>query len=292
MANKDVRTKNMQTSLRKIIFILISLLMLFSEFQFEVFAKKNENLVTKDIILTNINNINITNDSTKNFKALEELIINKKPKAIYLEQWITLEPHNKKLLSKLKKFTKKNKIKFYLVIGKNTWFGDRGVTNGKAAFNFYEKYVDGIVLRLEPNKTNVWKDDVAIKAQILNLMMDSYATLFLEAKKRSKQFLVEYPFWFSDFNGPIKTFPQDTCEYSDKIIFLIDDLKKLEELQIKWNDVPCMYSINLTKRALNQPDDSLYEIYKKLKSKLTLYANFSGYIVDSDSFLLKLSKLE
>ena len=189
------------------------------------FAKKKVVTDERKLYLTNFNHLNITNDSTKNMKALKRLIETKKPKAIYLEQWITMEP----------------------------------------------------------NKANVWKDDQSIKVQILNLMLDSYSAIHAEAKKRNKTFIAEFPFWLSDFKGPHGTFSEDACKYTDKIIFLIDDPEKLDKLDIPWHDVTCVYSIDITKRATNQTEDSVRETYYKLKEKLTLYSNFIGYIIDSDS---------
>ena len=158
------------------------------------FAKKKNIIDEKKVYLTNFNQINITNDSTKDLKSLKQLIETKKPKAIYLEQWITMEPQNKNILKKLQKIAHKNDIKFYLVIGKNVWFGERGVKNTLAAFNTYGEYIDGVVLRIEPNKANVWKDDSSIKVQILNLMLDAYSAINTEAKKRNKTFYTEFPF--------------------------------------------------------------------------------------------------
>lgn len=244
-------------------------------------AKEEE--INKEIYLTNFNNLNIARESVNDFKKLKELVKNTRPKAIYIEQWILYETENKKTLKKLYKIAQKYDSKLYLVTGKNTWFGRRGLTNTLEVYNTYGDYVDGVVLRVEPNKSNVWKDDLKIHAEVLNQMLDAYSAIYLEAKKRNKKFVAEFPFWLSDYEGPLKTFSQNVCDYADKIIFLIDDTKKLEDLNIRWNNVPCSYNINLTKRALNQTEEGLAEIYKNLKIKLTLYSNFHGYIIDSNS---------
>lgn len=239
--------------------------------------------------ITDLDHINIINDLTKDLNLLEDLVEAKRPKAIYIEQWITAESHNKKLLKKLSKIRKKYKTKFYIVVGKNTWFGKRGLENTLQAYDLYGKYVDGIILRVEPNKANVWKDDLSIKAQVLNQMLDAYSAIHQHAKKLNKQFIAEFPFWLSDFKGPNGSFSEDACRYTDKVIFLIDDLEKmkqLDELDIKWNDISCRYNINLTKRALDKTEESIIEIYKKLKAILPLYSNFNGFIIDSDSSLL------
>ena len=243
-------------------------------------------LAIENTNLTNINYINITNEMTKNKKEIKKLIKIYEPKAIIVEQWILLEPHNKKLLKYLHKHTKKSNIKLFLTIGKNTWFGRRGLANASASLKEYGKNIDGLILRLEPNKTNVWKDDISIKAQILNQMLDAYSAILIEAKKQDKKFIAEFPFWFTDFEGPLKSFSQNVCDFSNEIIFLIDDLKQLDELQINWNNVSCRYSINLGKRATGQSDEKLKEIFNKLNSKLPFYSNFAGFILDSDSSLI------
>ena len=249
-----------------------------------LFAK--EELVDKTVYLTNLNNINISQNTVKDLTSLKELIKNKKPKALYIEQWILVDPGNENLLKKLYKLTKKNDIKLFLVIGKNTWFGRRGTENSIEAYKLYGEYIDGIVLRTEPNKVNLWKNhDDEFRVQILNFMLDGYADTFREAKKRNKKFIVEFPFWFSDFIGLSRTFSQEACDYSDNIVFLIDDAEKLETLE-KWNDITCPYSIDLTKRATSKNEKQIQEAYNKLKSKVTFYSNFSGFIIDSDSALL------
>ena len=243
-------------------------------------------LAIENTNLTNINYINITNEMTKNKKEIKKLIKIYELKAIIVEQWILLEPHNKKLLKYLHKHTKKSNIKLFLTIGKNTWFGRRGLANASASLKEYGKNIDGLILRLEPNKTNVWKDDISIKAQILNQMLDAYSAILIEAKKQDKKFIAEFPFWFTDFEGPLKSFSQNVCDFSNEIVFLIDDLKQLDELQINWNNVSCRYSINLGKRATGQSDEKLKEIFNKLNSKLSFYSNFAGFILDSDSSLI------
>lgn len=272
----------------KKIIIVILIFSLFIMSSNKLYAKNEIDEKGREYI-TDLNHINITNDLTKDFKLLENSIETKRPKAIYIEQWIIVEPHNKKLLKKLSKITKEYEAKLYIVIGKNTWFGKRGFENTSEAYKLYGKYIDGVVLRVEPNKTNVWKDDLSIKAQVLNHMLDAYSAIHQYAKKLDKQFIAEFPFWLNDFKGPNGSFSEDACKYTDKIIFLIDDLEKmdeLDELDINWNDISCRYNINLTKRALDKTEESIIEIYKKLKVKLPLYSNFNGFIIDSDSQLL------
>lgn len=269
----------------KNISITMGLLVLLNFYQF-TYAQDNVNIFSgKQIYLTNLNNINITNEAAHNKNILKRIIEDKRPKALYIEQWIIEESKDKKLLKKLHKTAHKYGLKLYLVTGKNSWFGTRGVSNTIEVFNKYDEFVDGIVLRTEPNKVNVWKDDISIQVQILNQMLDAYSAIYTEAKKRNKIFIAEFPFWFSDFRGPLKSFSENVCEYVDKVIFLIDNTKKLDELEIKWNDVTCPYNINLTKRANKQTEQSLEETYKKIKAKLTFYSNFNGYIIDSDSSL-------
>jgi|GEM_PF-3094478 len=282
MANQNLNMKSI--SFKATLSIFLSTMIVLNIAQV-AYAKKEVILDEKKIYLTNLTDINITNDSTKDLESLKKLIDSKRPKAIYLEQWITMEPNNENILKKLQQIAKKNNIKFYLIIGKNVWFGERGLKNTLAALDTYGKYIDGIVLRVEPNKANVWKDDFSIKAQILNLMLDAYSAIHIETKKRNKTFIAEFPFWLSDFKGPNRTFSQDTCMHTDKIIFLIDDPEKLDKLEINWHDVTCTYNIDITKRATNQTEDSVRDIYHKLKEKLTLYSNFNGYIIDSDSTL-------
>ena len=245
---------------------------------------KEAHTVDKKIFLTNLNHINITIESIKDLKELKRLICLRNPKAIYIEQWILEEPGNKNLIKKLQKIAKKTSCKFYLVVGRSSWFGRRGVINTIDNLNKYGKYIDGIVLRVEPNKVNVWKDDIGVQAQILNQMLDAYSAIYHETKKRDKAFIAEFPFWLSDYKGPLKSFSQNVCDYTDKIIFLIDDLEKLEKLDM-WNNVTCMYNINLTKRASGQTEESIHETFKKLKTKLTFYSNFNGFIIDSNSTL-------
>lgn len=271
MANKDL------------IVIIVSITLLLNGLN----AIAKEETINKEIYLSNFNNINITREYAEDPKKLNELIKNKAPKALYIEQWILYEIEDAKTLKRLYKVAKKNDVRFYLVTGKNSWFGKRGLQNTMEVYDKYGKYVDGIVLRVEPNKINVWKkDDISTHAQILNGMLDAYSAIYTQAKTRNKKFVTEFPFWLSDYEGPLKNFSQNVCDYSDKIIFLIDDVEKLDTLNIKWNNVPCSYNINLTKRALRQSDEGINEIYNKLKNKIPLYQNFQGYVVDSDSSLI------
>ncbi len=244
---------------------------------------KNPEQINEKDFLTNINHINIAARATKDIKIVEQLIKSKRPKAIYIEQWILAEKGNEKILPKLYKIAHKNDTKLYLFIGRDSWFGRRGLVNVLAAFDQYGSYIDGIVLKTQPNKTNIWKDDVNFQAQVLNQMLDAYSAISTEAKKRNKQFIVDFPFWFSDYEGPKKSFSENVCDYTDKVIFLIDDIEKLEKLNVKWNDITCSYNIDLTKHATVFSDDDIGDLYKIIKSKLVFYSNFNGFIVDSDS---------
>ena len=244
---------------------------------------KNPEQINEKDFLTNINHINIAARATKDIKIVEQLIKSKRPKAIYIEQWILAEKGNEKILPKLYKIAHKNDTKLYLFIGRDSWFGRRGLVNVLAAFDQYGSYIDGEVLKTQPNKTNIWKDDVNFQAQVLNQMLDAYSAISTEAKKRNKQFIVDFPFWFSDYEGPKKSFSENVCDYTDKVIFLIDDIEKLEKLNVKWNDITCSYNIDLTKHATVFSDDDIGDLYKIIKSKLVFYSNFNGFIVDSDS---------
>lgn len=268
MANKTIRRN---------IFIATIIVCLLTLCIVKVSAEEEK----KDFLINTIG-LNITNDDTKDIKNLNQLIKTKRPKAIYLEQWILLELQNKKLLKKLHKIAKKIDSKLYLVIGKNSWFGDRGISNTLDYLNFYEKDIDGIVLRVEPNKINVWKDDISITTQILNQMLDAYLGIYKETRKRNKVFVVEFPFWYSDFIGPLRSFPEDACAYSNRVSFLIDKPEKLKELK-NWNNISCLYNINLTKRATTHTEEELANIYNELKEKLSFYSNFNGFILDSDT---------
>lgn len=273
----------------KITKILLSL-MLFLNYSLNSLPSYAKTVKTKeynrDIYLSDLNNINLTNETSKNLKEFRKIIKSKVPKSIFIEEWLLSESHNKKLLKKLRKITKKYNVKFYIVIGKNTWFGKRGLSKTLIAYDLYGKYTDGIVLRLEPNKTNVWqKYGDTYKARILNQMLDAYSAIYIKSKELNKDFIVEFPFWFSDFIGPLKSFPQDVCTYADKIIFLIDDEEKLEDLKIKWNDVTCRYYINLTKRANDKSEEKIKDLYHKINSNISFFSNFHGYIIDSDSIL-------
>ncbi len=246
---------------------------------------KKEGINAKEVLLNNTNHINITARTAKNIKSIEELIKSKRPKAIYIEQWILVEKGNENLLKKLNKIAHKYDAKFYLFVGRNSWFGRKGLINVLAALDQYGDHIDGIILKNQPNKTNIWKDDIEFQAQILNQMLDAYSAIYIEAKKRNKQFIADFPFWFSDYKGPKKGFSENICDYTDKVIFLIDDIEKLEKLDIKWNDITCAYNIDLTKHATTFSDDDISDMYKIIKSKLTFYANFNGFIVDSDSMV-------
>ena len=114
-------------------------------------------------------------------------------------------------------------------------------------------------------------------------MLDIYFAIYVEAKKRNKQFIADFPFWFSDYKGPKKNFSEHVCDFTDKVIFLIDDVEKLEKLDIKWNDITCTYNIDLTRHATVLSDDDINDIYKAIKSKLVFNSKFNGFIVDSDS---------
>lgn len=261
--------------------ILITLILVFYCYS-SAFAK-DAPIYDKKTYLTDLTHINITKQSVENLNQLKLLIEEKKPKALYIEQWILIEPNNEDLISKLHKIAKKYNTQLYLVVGRNTWFGSRGVSNTLGHLNNYEKYIDGIVLRIEPNKVNIWKEgNYDFQAQILNQMLDAYSAIQYETKKKNKRFIAEFPFWLSDYKGPLKSFSQNVCDYADRIIFLIDDLKKLDSLK-NWNDITCMYTINLTKRATDQSEGLTNETYKQIKSKATFYSNFHGFLIDSDS---------
>ncbi len=266
---------------KKILTLLSLIASLLINCNIQVHAKRIQE-DQKEILLTELDNLNITNESTKDLKKLKEIIETKKPKIIYIEQWILLEPDNKKLLKKLHKISKKINSKLFLVVGKNSWFGDRGIANTIDYFNYYNKHIDGIVLRVEPNKINVWKDDISIIAQILNQMLDAYVGISKEVKNRNKIFTAEFPFWYIDFIGPLRPFPEDACVCANRISLLIDKPEKLKELK-NWNNVSCLYSINLTKRATGHSEEELNEIYNKLNKELSFYSNFNGFIIDSDS---------
>lgn len=281
MENQIIIQKTVLSKILLILFLIWLFLLTILKAQSAYVVKE----IPRESYLSDLNHINITSDSTKNLRQLKELIAIKKPKAICIEQWILEESGNKSLIKKLQSIAKKNKVRFYLIIGRNSWFGKRGVANTLEFLNRYEKHIDGIILRIEPNKVNVWKDDLSIHAQVLNQMLDAYSAIHYETKKRNKSFFVEFPFWLSDYQGPKKSFAEMACDYSDKVIFLIDNLEKLNDLTIKWNDVTCIYNIDITKRATMQTEEQIHETLKKLNSKLTYYANFNGYIVDSDSTL-------
>ena len=268
---------------KKLIPAIITVIALLSHFISAEAKSKTSEPVNEKEFLTDVNHINLSARTAKNIKTVEELIKTKKPKAVYIEQWILAEKGNETLLQKLHKLTHKYDTKLYLFIGRDSWFGRKGLINTLAALDQYGDHIDGIILKTQPNKINVWKDNLNFQAQILNQMLDAYSAIYIEAKKRNKQFIVDFPFWFSDYQGPKKGFSENVCDYADKVIFLIDDIEKLEKLDIKWNDVTCPYNIDLTKHASLLSDDDVNDIYKVIKSKLTFYANFNGFIVDSDS---------
>ena len=233
--------------------------------------------------LTEITHINLSARIVKDTNLIENLIKERSPKAIYIEQWILVEKGNENLLQKLYKIAHKHDIKLYLFVGKDSWFGRKGLVNVIAALDQYGSYIDGIILKTQPNKTNIWNDSLEFQAQVLNQMPDAYSAIYIEAKKRNKQFIVDFPFWLSDYQGPKKNFSENVCDFADKVIFLVDSLEKLEKLDIKWNDLTCQYSIDLTKHATVLSDDDVSDMYKTIKSKLIFYSNFNGFIVDSDS---------
>ena len=261
--------------------VTILLLLTFSSSSYAKF-KSNEQFNDKEL-LTDITHINIAPKIAKDIESVEQLVKTKRPKAIYIEQWILAEKGNENLLQKLHKIAHNHEAKLYLFVGRDSWFGRKGLVNVLAALDQYGNYIDGIILKTQPNKTNIWKDNINFQAQILNQMLDAYSAIYTEAKKRNKQFVADFPFWFSDYQGPKKGFTENVCEYTDKVIFLIDDIEKLKKLDIKWNDITCLYNIDLTKHATVLSDDDISDMYKIIKSKLTFYSNFNGFIVDSDS---------
>ena len=280
MANKTINS---------IFFGFFILIITFTATTNPVYAKK-EREITDEIKLTDLNNLNITLNHAKDLKLVKNLLETKRPKAIYIEQWILiqleLEEGNKKVLQKLYKIAKKNDSKLFLFIGKDSWFGQKGLSNTIAAYNTYGNYVDGIVLKNMPNKTNIWRDDnVEFQAQVLNQVLDGYSAIHHHAKKINKMFIADFPFWFSDFKGPKNNFSQNVCDYVDRVIFLIDDIEKLENLDIKWNDITCMYNIDLTRKASQLSPTEVEKAYKLIKSKLSFYSNFAGFIIDSDSYI-------
>lgn len=266
------------------IFLTILTLSIFS---LAAIAKEEEEApISRETFLTNLNSFILTKEYADDTHKLEELIEEKKPKAIYVEEWIVSESKDKNYLKKLKKLTSKHNLKLFLVTGRNVWFGQRGVDGIINAYNTYETNLDGIVFRIEPNKSNVWKDNSDIQAQILNQMLDAFSAIYKETQKRNKLFIVEVPFWLGEFHGPLKTFTEDICTYSDRIVLLIDDAEKLDKLESKWNDLTCSYSINLGKRATRQTsDEKINELYSKVQEKLIFYSNFNGYIIDTGSIL-------
>ncbi len=235
--------------------------------------------------LTDLTHINLSPRIVKDIKQVEKLIEEKEPKAIYIEQWILAEKGNEHLLRKLHKIANKHDTKLYLFVGKDSWIGRKGVINVIAALDEYGGDIDGIVLKHQPNKTNIWKNSVDFQVQILNHMLDAYSAIHMETKKRNKQFIIDFPYWYTDYKGPKRHFSENACEFADKIILLIDNIDMLEKLDVKWNDVTCVYNIDLTKHVTLLTDDDVNDIYKLIKSKFTFYSNFNGFIIDSDSDL-------
>ncbi len=261
--------------------VLILVLLMFLTSQIKCFSHEQE-FKDKDFYLKDLKSLMLTMDYANDFSKLEEELINKDPSILFIEEWLVAEMKDKNFLKKLRKLTKKHNTKLILATGKNIWFGKRGVENIFIAYEKYQEYVDGIVLRIEPSKSNVWKnDDESIQVQILNQMLDAYSAIYSDAQKRNKLFIAEFPFWLTEFQGPKGSFSNDACLYTDKIIFLIDDEEKLKDKKLKWNDITCPYLINIAERATRQNSGKVNEYYKTLKNDLTLYQNFNGYIIDT-----------
>lgn len=271
-------------TMKKIFILLLTTITFFNQTSSLLALGKESIQTPREVLLTNLNNIILTKEYAEDKNKLEEILKIKRPKNVFIEHWIIQESSNKKLLKDIRKVASEYNAKLYFVTGKNTWFGQRAVDNLIPLYNAYGEYIDGIVLRIEPNKINLWKDnEESLKIQVLNQMLDGYSAVYSHAKKIGKSFIVEIPFWLTDFQGPKRTFPDDACMYSDKVIFLIDNEEKLDTIEIAWNDITCPYLINLGKRATRQNEEKVKQIYSKLNKKLTLYSNFGGYIVDSDS---------
>lgn len=232
-------------------------------------------------------NLNITKDMTSDLKKLQELIKVKAPKNIFVEHWLVEDKGNEKLLKTLKKAAKKHKATLFLVVGANMWVGDRGIEKTLTVFKKYEKQIDGIVLRTEPNRTSVWERGPELAAQLLNLQLDAYDGIKFEMMKKDKLLLAEYPFWFSDYTGPKGlNYSEDVCKYTDGIIFLIDSEERLEEYEIPWNKVGCNYFIDYGVRASRLKTDERINYYHKIiTERLKFKDNFKGFIVDSNSKL-------
>jgi len=278
MANKTMKKQTFTLFLALILFLNSSLIL--------SAHGKAEDSIPREVILTNLNNIILNKDCAEDKNKLEEILRIKRPRNVFIEHWIIQESTNKKLLKEVRKITNKYNSKLYFVTGRNTWFGQRAAEHILPLYKEYGEYIDGIVLRIEPNRVNLWKeDDDSMKVQVLNQMLDGYSVVYSYAQKIGKSFIVEFPFWLTDFQGPKRTFSDDACIYADKVIFLIDNEEKLDTLEIAWNDITCHYLINLGKRATRQNEEKIKEIYNKLNKKLTLYSNFGGYIIDADSSL-------
>jgi hypothetical protein len=278
MANKTMKKQTLTSLLALILFLNSSIALSANG--------KVEEIIPREAILTNLSNLILNKDCAEDITKLEEVLKVRRPRNVFIEHWIVQESTNKKLLKEIRKVTNKYNSKLYFVTGKNTWFGQRAAEHLIPLYKEYGKYIDGIVLRIEPNRVNIWReDDDSMKVQVLNQMLDGYAAVYSFAKKIGKSFIVEFPFWLTDFQGPKRTFPDDACIYADKVIFLIDNEEKLNTINIPWNDITCHYLINLGKRATRQNDEKIKEIYQTLNKKLILNSTFSGYIIDSDSSL-------
>lgn len=228
-----------------------------------------------------IKNINITDADINDLKILEEKISLVRPKYIFIEQRLIVDSKDKKIAKKIHKISKKNKSKLYLVTGSNSWYTSIGTKNTIADINTFHKNIDGLVLRMSPDKTNIWQKEVEeFKIKILNQMLDNYVKIAKAAKKKNLTFIPEFPFWFSDFKGPKNNFSEDVCQITDKVIFLINDKNKLEEFEIEWNEISCKYLIDVTKRATELTPESSNEAIKFINQNLTLKENFEGYIQD------------
>jgi len=230
-----------------------------------------------------IENINITTEAVSNLNELQEQINNLKPKNIFIEERLLYQKKNNNILKDLKKIAKKNSSKLFVVVGKNTWIGKRGIDNTLEAFKVYKNNIDGIVLRLEPNKTNIWQNyELEYKAQMLNHMLDAYSAISKETAKYGKEFVAEFPYWLADFQGPLRTFSQDACLYADRVVLLIDDEDMYEVLGNKWNDLFCHYHISLSKKANSKTNSEIVKLHKKFNNKLSFDSYFKGYIFDLD----------
>ncbi|MBI1858710.1 MAG: hypothetical protein HYR97_06340 [Candidatus Melainabacteria bacterium] len=214
-----------------------------------------------------IENINITTEAVGNLNELQKQINNLHPKNIFIEERLLYQKKNNNILKDLKKIAKKNSSKLFVVVGKNTWIGKRGID----------------ILRLEPNKTNIWQNhELEYKAQMLNHMLDAYSAISKETAKYGKEFVAEFPYWLADFQGPLRTFSQDACLYADRVVLLIDDEDMYEVLGNKWNDLFCHYHISLSKKANSKTNPEIVKLHKKFNNELSFDSYFKGYIFDLD----------